>query len=73
MATTKTTSAKRKGCPICGEPADERYHPFCSKRCADIDLGRWFGERYVVPGDAPLDPGEDDGSEPPPDTPPEKP
>ena len=26
-------------CPVCGKPADEKYRPFCSKRCADIDLG----------------------------------
>ena len=35
-------------CPICGKPADVRYRPFCSRRCADIDLGRWFGEFYTV-------------------------
>ncbi len=38
----------------------ERYRPFCSKRCADIDLGRWLGERYRVPGPpAPLDESEE--------------
>ena len=37
-------------CPICSEPAVRKYRPFCSKRCADIDLGRWFGERYVIEG-----------------------
>ena len=36
--------------PICGkETADEKYRPFCSKRCADIDLGRWFDGSYAVP------------------------
>ena len=60
-ATSKAASkpGKRKGCPICGAPAEERFRPFCSKRCADVDLGRWFGERYVVPGDTPLDPDEE--------------
>ncbi len=24
--------------------------PFCSKRCADIDLGKWLGEGYRVAG-----------------------
>lgn len=38
-------------CPICGKPAAEAYKPFCSKRCADIDLGRWLGEGYRVPTD----------------------
>lgn len=37
-------------CPICEKPADPRYQPFCSKRCADVDLGRWLSDRYVVPG-----------------------
>lgn len=36
-------------CPICGAPAVEKFRPFCSVRCADIDLGRWFGGRYSVP------------------------
>lgn len=39
-------------CPICGKPAVPDYRPFCSGRCADIDLGRWLGGRYVVPGEA---------------------
>ena len=33
-------------CPVCGKPADLKYRPFCSKRCADIDLGRWLKEGY---------------------------
>lgn len=45
-------------CPICGKPASETHRPFCSLRCADVDLGRWFGEAYRVPaGPA----AEDDG------------
>ena len=36
-------------CPICGKPADSVLRPFCSKRCADVDLHRWFSGRYVVP------------------------
>jgi len=40
---------KTPDCPICGKPQDVGFRPFCSKRCADIDLGRWFNERYVVP------------------------
>ncbi len=38
-------------CPICGAPAQPDRRPFCSKRCADVDLGRWLGERYVVAGE----------------------
>ena len=35
-------------CPVCGQPATLHYKPFCSKRCADIDLGRWLKGSYVV-------------------------
>jgi uncharacterized protein len=45
-------------CPVCGKPADEKYKPFCSKRCADIDLGRWLKESYRVPAEE--TPGEGD-------------
>ena len=38
-----------KGCPICGKPADPAFRPFCSKRCADVDLQRWFTGRYAIP------------------------
>ena len=38
-------------CVICGKPQDEKYRPFCSKHCADIDLGRWLDGRYAVPGE----------------------
>lgn len=36
-------------CPICGKPAVTRHRPFCSHRCALIDLGRWLGGNYKVP------------------------
>ena len=36
-------------CPICGKPAVHEFRPFCSKRCADIDLNRWFKGSYAVP------------------------
>ena len=42
--------AKRPKCPICGKPQSHDYRPFCSKHCADVDLGRWLEGRYVVPG-----------------------
>ena len=35
-------------CPICGADADSKYTPFCSKHCADVDLGRWLKGVYVV-------------------------
>ncbi|HEY4252992.1 MAG TPA: DNA gyrase inhibitor YacG [Roseomonas sp.] len=45
-------------CPICGKPQQPRTRPFCSPRCAQIDLGRWFTGDYAVPADP--TPGEDD-------------
>ena len=36
-------------CPICGKPVEEAFSPFCSKRCADIDLNRWLSGVYSVP------------------------
>lgn len=47
----------RRVCPICGKPRDPRYDPFCSRRCADIDLHRWLKGSYVIPG---AEPGEPD-------------
>ncbi len=45
-----------KRCAICGKPADPRFRPFCSKRCADVDLNRWLSGVYVVPtNEAPED------------------
>jgi uncharacterized protein len=45
---------KTKGvCVICGRPRDPHYDPFCSKRCADIDLHRWLKGGYVIPGAEP--------------------
>ena len=38
-----------KPCPICGKPADPQHRPFCSGRCADVDLHRWLTGRYAVP------------------------
>lgn len=43
-------------CPICAKPANPDYRPFCSRRCADLDLGRWLRGDYVLPGD-----GDGDG------------
>ena len=52
-------------CPICGKPTEVAYRPFCSKRCADVDLQRWFTGRYAVPAveneGGPDEPEPDDG------------
>jgi len=42
---------KGKKCPICAKPVVEMHKPFCSKRCADLDLGKWLGEGYRIPTD----------------------
>jgi endogenous inhibitor of DNA gyrase (YacG/DUF329 family) len=48
--TSSGPKKKSVRCPICGKPAIEAYRPFCSKRCADIDLARWFSGGYAVAG-----------------------
>lgn len=45
-------------CPICAKPAEARYRPFCSKRCADVDLGKWLSGGYALPSEEPVE--EDD-------------
>ncbi|MBV8837959.1 MAG: DNA gyrase inhibitor YacG [Alphaproteobacteria bacterium] len=40
-----------QACPICGKPAAERFRPFCSARCKDVDLNRWFSGAYAIPGE----------------------
>ena len=42
-------------CPICSKPTADRYTPFCSRRCADVDLARWLNGSYAVPSDDPED------------------
>jgi uncharacterized protein len=58
-ANDNSTAAKARACPICGKPQLERFKPFCSKRCADVDLNRWFNGNYAIPAvendDAPDD------------------
>ena len=55
-------------CPVCGKPAAEGFKPFCSKRCADVDLNRWLKGGYIIPGDpagpaSPSNPSEKDPDE----------
>ncbi len=48
----KAGAGARRQCPICGQLDTEQYRPFCSKRCADVDLNRWLTGAYAVPGNA---------------------
>ncbi|MCY4445464.1 MAG: DNA gyrase inhibitor YacG [Rhodobacteraceae bacterium] len=38
-------------CPVCQQDSTLKYQPFCSKRCADIDLNRWFNGEYIIPSE----------------------
>ena len=42
-------------CPICAEKTDKHYRPFCSRRCADVDLAKWFSGAYAAPSQDPDD------------------
>jgi endogenous inhibitor of DNA gyrase (YacG/DUF329 family) len=48
-------------CPICGKPTVHAVRPFCSRRCADIDLGRWVSGDYVIAGG--VSDADEDGDE----------
>lgn len=50
------------GCAICGRPIVAEYRPFCSKRCANVDLQRWLSGAYAIPA------VEDDETDSPPVT-----
>jgi endogenous inhibitor of DNA gyrase (YacG/DUF329 family) len=43
------TPEAAKKCPICGKPAQTQFRPFCSRRCADVDLHRWLSDSYATP------------------------
>ena len=47
-------------CPICGRIVSEKFRPFCSKRCADVDLHRWLSGGYVIAGS---EDSEEDGAD----------
>ena len=55
-------------CPICGEVTIHTFRPFCSKRCADIDLAKWLNGSYALPGsqreEAPMTNPSNDETEP---------
>lgn len=46
-----TVVASSQSCPICRRPSAAAYLPFCSKRCADVDLQRWLSGAYVIPAE----------------------
>ena len=42
-------------CPVCDKPTERRYRPFCSRRCADLDLAKWLSGSYAIPSEDPAD------------------
>ena len=52
---------KQPKCPICAKPSAAEFRPFCSKRCADVDLGKWLNEGYRIPTSE--IPGQEGGSD----------
>jgi len=71
MASSSSLPASRGKCPICGRPTEQAYRPFCSRRCADVDLSRWLRGAYAIPdtaesedGDPPAPGAETSGNDP---------
>ena len=52
----------RRPCPICAKPSQQKFHPFCSSRCAQVDLNRWLGGHYAIPAGE-EEPGGEEGKE----------
>lgn len=48
-------------CPICNKPVVAEFKPFCSKRCGEVDLGRWLTEGYALPAKPALEEDEEAG------------
>lgn len=61
MSDTDPRKPAARACPICGKPAGTARPPFCSPRCADIDLGRWLKGIYAIPTDESPEDEEKDG------------
>jgi uncharacterized protein len=50
----------KRPCPICRKPSAQATHPFCSARCAQVDLGRWMQGSYAIPAEDDNPPPTDD-------------
>ena len=57
----RAAAGRRGKCPICGKPSDRAVYPFCSKRCATIDLNRWLSGSYAIPAVEEDDPDTEEG------------
>ncbi len=47
----QATSRPAARCPVCRTETEKQWRPFCSKRCSDVDLGRWLTGGYAIPAD----------------------
>lgn len=61
LPNTDRSKGAKTVCPICGKPSEAAYRPFCSRRCADVDLNRWLSGQYAVPGEPAGEPEKDGG------------
>jgi uncharacterized protein len=63
MAQSKPGPIKKSSskCPICSARAEHEFRPFCSRRCADVDLSRWLRGAYAIPVGG--DDADEDGEE----------
>jgi endogenous inhibitor of DNA gyrase (YacG/DUF329 family) len=61
--TADSAGTARGRCPICGRPGDQRYAPFCSRRCADVDLARWLSGTYAIPDSTESEDGGEQGGD----------
>jgi hypothetical protein len=55
---------KRGKCPICGRATEHAHRPFCSRRCADVDLSRWLRGAYAIPDAAESEDGDEAAASP---------
>ena len=54
-------------CPQCAKPVAADFAPFCSRRCQQVDLGRWLAGAYVIPGRPDENAAQTEGDEAAPD------
>jgi endogenous inhibitor of DNA gyrase (YacG/DUF329 family) len=66
MVSSSPPPEVRGKCPVCGRPTEQAYRPFCSRRCADVDLSRWLRGAYAIPDATESEDGDE--AAPPPET-----
>jgi endogenous inhibitor of DNA gyrase (YacG/DUF329 family) len=64
MASNQSPGTSSAKCPICSRPTVPDYRPFCSRRCADVDLSRWLRSTYAIPAEDNAEASEEDASVP---------